>query len=40
MEFMDLSNEQAFLAFCDAIDLSAIQGARFEVGSEVTGTID
>jgi hypothetical protein len=36
----DLSNEQAFLEFCNSIDLSAYQGATFTVGSEVTGVIE
>lgn len=40
MESIDISNEQAFLAYCDAIDLSAVAGATFQVGSEVTGTIE
>jgi hypothetical protein len=40
MPAVDISNEQAFLEFCDSIDLSAMKGATFEVGSEVTGTVD
>jgi hypothetical protein len=36
---IDLSNEQSFLEFCDSIDLSAYNGATFQVGSEVTGII-
>lgn len=40
MYHIDLSNEQAFLEFCDSIDLSAYGGATFTVGSEVTGVIE
>jgi hypothetical protein len=40
MNHIDLSNEQAFLEFCDSIDLSAYNGATFTVGSEVTGVIE
>lgn len=39
MSNLDLSNEQSFLEFCDSIDLSAYNGATFQVGSEVTGVI-
>jgi hypothetical protein len=39
MQDLDLSNEQDFLAFCDSIDLSPMEGAYFAVGSEVTGII-
>jgi hypothetical protein len=38
--FMDLSNVQDFLQFCDSIDLSACDGATFKVGPEVTGVIE
>lgn len=37
---VDLSNEQAFLEYCNAIDLSEFHGATFQVGSEVTGVIE
>jgi hypothetical protein len=37
---LDLSNEQDFLQFCDSIDLTSVAGATFQVGSEVTGTIE
>lgn len=37
---LDLSNEQDFLQFCDSIDLTALAGATFQVGSEVTGTVE
>lgn len=37
--YIDLSNEQAFLEYCNAIDLSAYHGVTFAVGSEVTGVI-
>jgi hypothetical protein len=40
MQDLDISNEQDFLAFCDSIDLSSMEGAYFTVGSEVTGTIN
>lgn len=40
MQTIDLSNEQDFLQFCASIDLTAVDGATFMVGSEVTGTID
>lgn len=40
MNNIDLSNEQAFLEFCDSIDLSAYNGVTFTVGSEVTGVIE
>lgn len=39
MQDHDLSNVQDFLAFCDSIDLSSMEGAYFAVGTEVTGTI-
>jgi hypothetical protein len=39
MNSIDLSNEQAFLEYCNAIDLTALNGATFMVGSEVTGVI-
>jgi len=37
---LDLSNEQAFLQFCDSIDLTQHAGATFQVGSEVTGIVE
>jgi len=37
---LDLSNEQDFLQFCASIDLTPVAGATFQVGSEVTGTIE
>lgn len=37
---LDLSNEQDFLKFCASIDLTPVAGATFQVGSEVTGTIE
>lgn len=39
MSHVDLSNEPAFLEYCNAIDLSAYNGAIFMVGPEVTGVI-
>lgn len=40
MNHIDLSNEQAFLEYCNSIDLSAYNGATFMVGSEVTGVVE
>lgn len=37
---IDLSNQQDFLQFCDSIDLTAVAGATFQVGSDITGTIE
>lgn len=37
---IDLSNEQDFLQYCESIDLTPMAGATFQVGSEVTGTIE
>jgi hypothetical protein len=39
MNTIDLSNMEAFLEYCDSIDLSAYSGATITVGSEVTGVI-
>ena len=39
MDNIDLSNMEAFLKYCDSIDLSAYHGATITVGSEVTGVI-
>jgi hypothetical protein len=40
MSHVDLRNERAFLEYCNAIDLSAYNGAIFMVGREVTGFIN
>jgi len=40
MSHVDLSNKRAFLEYCNAIDLSAYNGAIFMVGPEVTGFIN
>lgn len=37
---LDLSDEQAFLQFCDSIDLTPLAGAVVMVGSEITATIE
>ena len=37
---VDLRNERAFLEYCNAIYLSAYNGAIFMVGREVTGFIN
>jgi hypothetical protein len=39
MPIIDHSNEQAFLEYCNSIDLSDYHGATFQVGSEITGVI-
>lgn len=39
MDNIDISNMDAFLKYCDSIDLSAFNGATITVGSEVTAVI-